>query len=81
MADGGRDPDLQGGFAGRVDLAGRPPKSPTDPGVRSDRTRFVVSGLRCAAHGAVDHARRWEALTLLQAEELRPGNRSGPSAS
>ncbi len=31
------------GFAGRVDLGGRPPRPPTDPGLHITRTRFLIS--------------------------------------
>ena len=33
----------RGGFAGRVDLGGCPPRSPTDPGLHITRTRFLIS--------------------------------------
>jgi hypothetical protein len=53
-----------GRFAGRVDLGGRPPKSPTDPGAQSDHTRFVVSrgASRCPGRFAVSGASRCQSL-------------------
>ena len=32
-----------GPFRGRVDLGGRPPRPPTDPGLHITRTRFLIS--------------------------------------
>jgi len=35
---------LSGGrIPGRVDLGGRPPRPPTDPGLHITRTRFLIS--------------------------------------
>ena len=31
------------GLSGRVDLGGRPPRPPTDPGLHITRTRFLIS--------------------------------------
>ena len=36
--------------SGRVDLGGRPPRSPTDPGVHVKCTRFVTLWNRCPSH-------------------------------
>jgi len=35
---------------GRVDLGGRPPRPPTDPGVHVKCTRFVTLWNRCPSH-------------------------------
>jgi len=34
---------LAGDNSGRVDLGGRPPRPPTDPGLHITRTRFLIS--------------------------------------
>ena len=45
--DGNRDAGTE---TGRVDLGGRPPRSPTDPGVHVNCTRFVTLWNRCPSH-------------------------------
>ena len=44
------DPIANRGLVGRVDLGGRPPRSPTDPGVHVKCTRFVTLWNRCPSH-------------------------------